>query len=165
MKTKDITQIAVLTSILFVQEQLLSFLPNIQLTMLIIILYSRLLSLPKVVIIVTIHVLLDNLYMGGNLILTGFMLIAWLLLPILLKTLFKRQNEVKFLSIFAFIYSFIYSLILIPATMIISNLPFLAVLATDLLFQILLAVSSFLTVLYLFEPLYKRLQPIIGENK
>ena len=38
---KDITLIAVLTSILFVQKQLLSFLPNIQLTFFFLVLFSK----------------------------------------------------------------------------------------------------------------------------
>ena len=61
--TKDIAIISALTAILFVQEQLLTSLPGVQLSMFLIVLYSKTLGLAKSSIIVVLHVLLDNLYM------------------------------------------------------------------------------------------------------
>ena len=63
--TKDITIIAVMTTILFVQEQLLASLPGIQLTVFLIVLFSKKLGLAKTSIIIVLHVLLDNFYMSS----------------------------------------------------------------------------------------------------
>ena len=53
-RVKDITIIAILAAILFVQEQALSFLPNIQLTVFLLVLYSKTLKLWKVLLIIFI---------------------------------------------------------------------------------------------------------------
>ena len=54
-RVKDITIIAILAAILFVQEQALSFLPNIQLTVFLLVLYSKTLKLWKVLLIIFIQ--------------------------------------------------------------------------------------------------------------
>ena len=56
---KDIVFIAACISIVFVQEQILSFLPNIQLTVLLLVLFSKKLGFIKTTIFVFIHSLLD----------------------------------------------------------------------------------------------------------
>ena len=66
ISVKDIAIMAVMTSILFVQEQLLSSLPGVQLTIFLILLFSKKFGLIKTVIIVIIHVLLDNLFTCNN---------------------------------------------------------------------------------------------------
>ena len=82
---RDITDIAVLACILFIQEELLTFLPNIQLTIFLLILYSKKLGFIRTSIIVAIHVILDNLVMGSfNLVYTPAMFIGWMTIPILI---------------------------------------------------------------------------------
>ena len=66
--TKDLVLIALLTSILFLQEQLLSFIPNVQLTFFLIVLYSKKLGIVKSSLIILIYVIIDNL-LGGSLLL------------------------------------------------------------------------------------------------
>ena len=71
LATKDITLIALLTTLLFVQEQALVFIPNVQLTVFLIVFYSKKLGFLRTSLIVAIHVVLDNLVMGSfNLIYT-----------------------------------------------------------------------------------------------
>ena len=65
MSVKRIVRIAILASILFVQEFALSFIPNIQLTQCLIAIYYYSLGLVDTLFIVTIHVFLDNLTMGS----------------------------------------------------------------------------------------------------
>lgn len=147
---------ALLTVILFVQEEVLSFLPNIQLTILLIMLYSRCLGFYKTSIIVFVHVILDNLVMGSfNLVFMPFMFIGYLIIPLLLNTCFKKIEKpiiLSFISIlFAFLYCWIY-LIPVALTLEISILDYLV---ADILFEGLLALSSFLSVLWLYEPLKK----------
>ena len=50
-RTKDLTIIAVFSAILFVQELSLSFIPNIQLTVFLLVLYSKVFGLKKTCII------------------------------------------------------------------------------------------------------------------
>src|SRR5690554_4722661 len=109
LRVKDITLIAILTAILFAQEQILSFLPNIQLTVLLIVLYSKVLGLKRTIIIVTIHTFLDNLLMGFNIFYFPFMLVGWLIIPISLNTIFKRVNNTILLAFLGILFSFLYS--------------------------------------------------------
>ena len=96
---RDIALIAILSTILFVQEQVLTFLPNIRLTVFLLVLYSKKLGFIRTTIIVIIHVLLDNLFMGSmNLVYTPAMFVGWMLIPIIICTLFKK-TESPFLSL------------------------------------------------------------------
>jgi len=155
LRVKDITLIAILTAILFAQEQILSFLPNIQLTVLLIVLYSKVLGLKKTIIIVTIHTFLDNLLMGFNIFYFPFMLIGWLIIPISLNTIFKRVNNTILLAFLGILFSFLYSWLFVFANVILLQVGFWQYLIADLYFEILLAASSFFTILWLYDPLYK----------
>ena len=64
-KTKELTLLAMLTAILFVQETLLSAIPNIQLSVALIMIYGATLGIPKATLVMTVHVLLDNLIWGS----------------------------------------------------------------------------------------------------
>ena len=64
-ETKDLTLIALLATIIFVQEQMLAFLPNIQLTVFLLVLYSKKIGFIRTSIICLIHVVLDNMVMGS----------------------------------------------------------------------------------------------------
>ena len=72
-KIKEISLIGILAGILFVLEQALVFLPNIQLTVFLIILFSKKLGFKRSIIIIILYVLLDNLVIGSfNIIFTPF---------------------------------------------------------------------------------------------
>jgi hypothetical protein len=153
---KDLTLIAVLTTILFVQEQLLSFIPNVQLTVFLLVLYSKKLGLLKTMIITIIHVLLDNLFLGGiNLYFTPAMMIGWLIIPLTLCTIFKKINSNLVLAILGAVYSFIYSWIYIIPNVILFNINFIDYLVADILWEVVLALSSFISILVLYNPLSK----------
>ena len=93
-RIKDITLIAFFAAILFVQEQLLTFLPNIQLTVFLIILYCKVFGLTKTLIIVLIHTILDNIIMSSfSLYYFPFMLIGWCIIPVLVCALFKKIDN------------------------------------------------------------------------
>lgn len=164
ISTKEITILSLLTTILFVQEQLLMMIPNVSFTPFLIILYSKILPFKRVSLIVIIYVLIDNLYMGSlNLIYTPPMLIAWLLIPILLKTLFKNINNTLGLALFGCAFGFIYGWIYIPTYIIAGNLPFTipvitAYLAADILFEIIMAVSNFICIIWFYDPLRNLLE-------
>lgn len=155
---KDIVIIAACISIIFVQEQILSFLPNIQLTILLLVLFSKKLGIIRTSIIIIIYSFLDCLVTGSlNLYYFPFMLIGWLLIPVII-TLFCKKTESSIILalmgiIFAVFYSWIYIIpnVLIPNEAI-SVISVINYLAADLTFEVLLASSSFLSILWLYSP-------------
>ena len=153
LTTRDITLIAILTAILFVQEQALSFLPNFQLTVFLLVLFSKKIGFVNTIIITAIHVLLDNLVMGSfNFIYVPFMLIGWLIIPVLLNTIFKKVNSNILLAVLGVMFSFIYCWIYIIPNCIILQTDFFSYLIADVIWEILLASSSFITILLLYTP-------------
>ena len=151
---KNICQIALLTVILFVQEELLTVLPNIQLTFFLIILYSKVLGFRKTVTIVPIYLMLDCLVMGAlNPIFVIFQLIGWMLIPILVCSVFKKIDNNIILAIISILFSLLYSWIMIIPNIIVLQVDFRAYLIADLPFEGLLAGSSFLSTLLLYNPL------------
>ena len=166
---KDIVVVATCISIIFVQEQILSFLPNIQLTILLLVLYSKKLGLVKTIIVVIIHSFLDCLVTGSlNLYYFPFMLIGWLAIPVIINLFFKKTESVLILAIMGIVFSLIYSWIYIIPNVLIPNESFKKVgvinyLAADLLFEVLLASSSFLSILWLYNPSSKLFEKILKE--
>ena len=169
LSIKDIVVIATCISIVFVQEQLLSILPNIQLTILLLVLYSKKLGLIKTVIIVIIHSFLDCLVTGSlNLYYFPFMLMGWLLIPVIINLFFRKTESVITLSIMGIVFALLYSWVyIIPNVLIpnesISNVGLINYLAADILFEILLAGSSFLSILWLYNPCSKVFDKILNE--
>lgn len=152
---KDITLIAVLTSILFIQKQLLSFLPNIQLTFFFLVLFSKKLNVIHTIIICLIYVILDNIIVGFNIFYVLFMFLALIIIPILLNTLFKKVESNIVLALLGVLFSFIYSWILIIPGCIVFEMDFITYLLADILWELILAFSSFITILLLYKPCAK----------
>ena len=95
MNVKKIVTLAILASVLFVQEQILAFLPNIQLTIMLVFLYSKTLKFKEVTLILIIHVCLDNLINGSFTPLVIIpMFIGYLFIPIF-TNLFLKNAESK----------------------------------------------------------------------
>jgi len=149
---KDIALLPMLAVVLFVQEQLLMVLPNIQLTVLLLVLYSKKIGTLKTLFIIFIYVLLDNLFMG-NLIYMPFMIIGWSLIPCLTNTLFNKINSNIGLAFLGILYAFLYSWIFLIPSCLIFEIDFKVYLVMDLLWEIMLAMSSFVSILLLYTPL------------
>ncbi len=148
------------TTILFVQEQLLIIVPNVQFTTLLIVLFSSVFKFRETVAIITVYVFFDNLYMGSfHPLYTPPMFLAWLLIPISYHTVLRRtKSEVK-LAVFGFVFGFVYGWVYIPFRILEFGITdlwpyFLA----DLPFEVIMAVSNFATILWLFTPLHKTLE-------
>ena len=122
--TKDITLIALLTVILFLQEQILSFIPNVQLTVFFFVLYSKKLDFVKTILIGVIYVILDNIIGGFNLLFLPFMLLGWLIIPMLINTIFKKVESNIYLALLGILFSLIYSWInIIPGCIMFNMTP------------------------------------------
>lgn len=166
MKVRDITLISIFATVLFVQEQVLSLLPNIQLTILLLVVYSKTLGFTKTSIIIVIHTILDNLVMGSfNLLVIPFMALGWFIIPVLLFTIFKKVNSSNGLAFVGIILSLLYSWILIYPGMIIQELSFREYLIGDIVFEVVLAASSFITILWLYEPLSSLIKKLENQSE
>ncbi len=162
---RDITIIAALAAILFVQEEVLTFLPNIQLTVLLIVLYSKCLGFSKTTAIIIIHVILDNLIMGSfNLFYMPFMLVGWLMIPLLLCTVFKKISSTIPLALLGILFSLLYSWMFIIPGVLITKVNLIAYLSSDIPFELLLSASSFLSILLLYEPLKKVMDKMLHSH-
>lgn len=152
-KLQRIVLISILTGILFVQEQILTPLPNIQLTIFLIVVYSVVFNFTESILMIIVHVVLDNILLGSlNLVTFPFMLIGYLIIPITIKTVFRKIRSPRALALLGILYSLIYSWIFIIPNIWLLKIPFLVYLIQDIPFEILLAASSFLTILWLYEP-------------
>ncbi len=167
LKLIDIIVIAMFTAIVFTVEQAISFIPNIQLTVFFFILYTRLLGFKKTMIIVVIHTIADNLYVGPfNPLFIIPMLIAWSLIPITLSTVFKKFKSANSLAIFAFVFGFVYGWIFAPFTAYYWDIDIIPYLIADLPWEFAMGLSGALSVALLYEPVYSFLseQPYFGTD-
>jgi energy-coupling factor transport system substrate-specific component len=158
---KDLTLIALLSAILFVQQLALSMLPNIQFTTLLIVLYTKVLGFKKTTLIIFIHVIISNFFSPYGTVNPMFlpsMFIAWMLIPISLNTIFKKVDSAFTLAFIGFVFGFIYGWTFIPISVYILDAPLKAYFLMDLPFEIIMAISNFLTILWLYDPLKKVLE-------
>ncbi len=156
MRVKEIVILALLTTILIVQEQILAILPNIQLTFLLIFLYTKVLGFKKSVIIISIYVVIDcliNSSLGLATIIPMF--IGWQLIPLTLCTVAKKLNSATSLAILSIPLSIAYALCFAVAVVIVGQIPIREYLIADIPFTLVLALSSFLTIWWLYSPMYK----------
>lgn len=151
--TKHLVLLALLAAIIFVQEEILTFLPNIQLTVFLLVLYSKKLGMKDTLIIVVIHTLLDNLVMGSlNPMVITTMLVGWGLVPILLNTVFKKLNDNLSLAFCGILFALIYSWLFVAISTTVFQMNFWTYVKADIIFEIALAASSFLSILWLYNP-------------
>ncbi len=148
---------AMCTTVLFVQEQLLIIVPNVQFTTMLIVLYVSLFKFRESVAIIVIYIILDNMYMSSfHLLYTPPMFIGWLTIPVVYHTVLRQtKSEVK-LALFGLFFGFYYGWVFIPFRMIEFGITeFWPYLLLDIPFEIIMAVSNFVTILWLYKPLYK----------
>lgn len=162
METRKLLMVALSIAIIFTQEQLLVFLPNVQLTVLLIILFVSVFSFKESIIMITSYVLLDSLYMGGfNVFYMVPMLFAWYLIPLSYHTVLRKTKSEHKLAIFAMVFGFVYGWMFIPFNMIQMGIPnFWPYLIADLPFELIMATTGFVTVLWMYKPLYKVLTEV-----
>lgn len=156
MNTKRLVLLAFLSAILTIQEEVLTFLPNIQLTVFLLVLYSKKLKIHETLLVITLHVLFDNLILGSfNFYYTPFMWMGWAMIPVLSNTVFKKCESSFSLACTGILYSLLYSWIFVVASILLMHVNFMAYFMADLLFELLLAASSFISILWLYEPCAK----------
>jgi energy-coupling factor transport system substrate-specific component len=171
---KETIILSMCAAVLFVQQLALSFLPNIQLSVLLVVLYTRVFGFRKTSLIIIVHVLVTNILSPFGPVIPVFipaMVIAWMLVPVLLTTVFRHVRSALGLALFGLFYGFVYGWVYIPFAVFLTGAPFAAYALMDIPFEILMAISNFTTILWLYDPLHRMLNrqidlhlhtPIIG---
>ena len=89
------------------------------------------------------------------------MLIGWLIIPILLCTIFKKVQSPLYLALLGVMLAFTYSWINIIPNLILTSATIISYLIADYPFELLLAASSFLSILWLYTPIERVFKKII----
>lgn len=155
---KKLLILAMYTTILVVQDYLLSFIPNIQLSMLLVVLATFLFKFREVILITTVYVLVDNLLYGGLTLYTIPMLLAWYAVIVTLIA-FDRMFEVRAggqkLSVLSILLSVIYALPFMAMTVYLYDINLWAYIVADIPFWILMGFSSYVSLDLLYKPLMR----------
>ncbi|MBQ7383920.1 MAG: hypothetical protein IJV72_03920 [Clostridia bacterium] len=151
IKTSELALLAMLTAILFVQETLLSSLPNIQLSVVLIMVYAATLGIPKATLVMTLHVLLDNMIWGSLNPLTACpMWLGWFILILIGFALKKAPLPIIVTG--SVIGSLIYCWCFALFNYLFMDINIVAYITADILFEILMCCSSVVTVMFLYRP-------------
>lgn len=164
MSIKRIVLIALLSAVLFVQETILSFLPNIQLTFLLLIIYTKTVGFKNTIVIIFIHSFLDNLINGSfipQIIIP--MLLGYLIIPITLGIYFKNVKKPLILALFSVLFSIWYSFMFVLVNVLFLEVKISAYIIGDLPFTLILICCNFLVVLWLYSPLIKPFKILINK--
>ena len=157
---KQILKIAttsILISIVFVVEEALSFIPNVQLTVLFFTLYGAYCGPKWGSVIVIIHTLLDCLVAGSFVPYVIIpMMLGWEI--VLLFGYFFRHRSLFIITLMAGIGSIIYTLMFAVTNALFLHVNFFSYLLADIIFDIILFGTSVLSVLWLYQPLLKVLK-------
>ena len=163
MKVKDIAIMVMLTALLFVQEEVLTLIPNIQFTFLLIMLYGAVLGPKKASLIVLVHVLLDNLFMSSFIPTVILPMLIGHEITMLIGFVLKNRNSI-ILSIGITISSIIYVSIFFVTNIFVYDVNPLAYFIADIPFDIILIACNILCIILLYKPLYKILNDNINEE-
>lgn len=159
IKVKDIAIMVMLAALLFVQEEALTLIPNIQFTFLLIMLYGAVLGPKKASLIVLVHVLLDNLFMSSFIPTVMLPMLIGHEITMLIGYFLKNKNTI-ILSIGITISSIIYAFLFFITTIFVYDIDPLTYLIADIPFDIILIACNILCVILIYSPLYK----ILNEN-
>lgn len=164
MSAKRIARVAIASSILFVQEELLTFIPNVQLSQFLITFYTFTFGLCDTFLIVSIHVILDNIALGSmSLLYTPAMWIGWLLLPTMLS-LVKKVDKLWLTVIVVGIHAFLYSWCFAFVSIVLYHIPAEVYMVNDIVFEIILSINGMVTVGIGLNPLRKIVKKV-SKNK
>lgn len=155
---KDTALIAICAAVLLVQQIAFSFLPNVQLTTLLVVIYAKGLGFRRTTLIVLIHVLAYNIlspFGAVSPIHLPSMLIGWMIIPISLGTFLKKVESPLGLSIFGLVFGFVYGWVYIPAQIFFIGSPLIPYLMMDIPFEIVMGITNFLTIYWLYAPIKK----------
>lgn len=157
---RSITLTAMLLAVLVVQEYVLTGIPQVQLTVLLILVYAMFLPYAELIPMIVAYVLLDNLLMGSfSLLYTPTMLIIWPLFAVVARRLRRHPDYLKFILVIVF--SFVYGWAFVPASIYVMHLSswtmVYSYLVADFPAEIAFAVVNIITFQLLYTPLVRLL--------
>ena len=158
---RTLTLSGLLLGVLVAQEYALLGIPNVQLTVALLLIYAAVLPWGVLVPLTIAYVLLDNWIMGSlNIVYFVPMLAAWLLLVTVGKWLNKgpRWAMVLWATAFGFVYGWFFA---IPQTFLL-HVNLWAYLAADFPFEVIMAATNFASVAFLHPPLTSLLHSLLG---
>lgn len=161
---KELTILAFMSVILFVQEELLTFIPNVQFTFLLMAVYTSVFGLKRSMMIVLVHVILDNLVMGSMMpIVVIPMLIGYIIYVSLIYLV--RNKNLFIIVLTASLGSLIYCYSFLVANSLFLDINMYAYFIADIPFEILLILSTILTITCLYNPLCKKISLLYNKDK
>ena len=164
MTVKKLCYLVVLTTIIFVQEELLTPIPSVQLTFFLVMIYGATLGIGYGSLIVVAHVLLDNLYMSSFGITTiGPMLIGYEI-TLIMGYLLRGKNEILN-GIVNALCAVIYCALFIPVNIFVYDVEPLAYVIADIPFVLVLMTCNMFCALFLYKPIYKVLTNEFNKDK
>ncbi len=148
-----------LTVILTVQEEVLTFIPNVQLTFFLIIVYGATIGILDGTLVVLVHVLVDNLIMNSF---TPYIIIPMFIgLEITLIFGYLLRNKKEWVvAIFAGLAGYIYCMLFWGSSILFYSVEPIPYLISDIPFEVVLVVCNVITVLFLYKPIVK----VINDN-
>lgn len=148
--------LAFMTVLLFVQEELFTFIPNFQFTFLLLAVYVVVFGYKKTSLIILAHVLLDNMFMGsltpivmipmwmGYMIYTG---VIWLL----------KDKKLWILVLGGALSAYLYCMLFLVTNAIFLDINLYVYWISDIPFEVMLVSCTSFTLIYLYKPLSKKL--------
>ncbi len=160
---------ALMTAIIVVQKLLLAVIPNFQFSTLLLILFFYVFGTKPMLLITLLYVVVDNLWLGTfHFIYTPVMFIAWSTILLLLIPFKKKSINIWILGLLGALHAIIYSFCFGFTSAMLYEIDIVSYILADIPFTLILMISNFLTIIWLFKPLYqvmsKHYQIIIGEN-
>ncbi len=157
-RTRGIILAAILIAFLVVQEEVLTLIPNVQLTVMLIMLYAYFMPYEILLPLILAYVIIDNMFMGSlNLLYTPAMVFAWMFLGVISRLIRNKKDYI--LVLFALFFGFFYGWTFIPAQMLTYGIKiFWPYFVSDLPAEIIMAINNVVTVIFLYFPLRKMVQ-------
>ncbi|MBP5445886.1 MAG: hypothetical protein J6Y28_06920 [Acholeplasmatales bacterium] len=157
---RDLIIISFMATVLLVQEEALTFIPNFQFTFFLIVTYSVVFGFKRTFFIVLIHVLLDNFFMGTfNLFAICPMLFSYTLMSFTI-CIFKIKKPIP-LAFIAALFSIVYAACFIPFGLYILDVKLEQYILADIPYDLILICTNFLLVLWAYEPVKKVLENLV----
>ena len=141
-----------LTAILIVQEELLTVIPNVQFTFLLIISYGATIGIIDGTLVVLVHVIVDNLVMNSFMPSVMIPMFVGLEITLIFGYLLRNKKE-WIVAIFAGIAGFIYCMVFWGSTIIFYSVEPISYLISDIPFEVILITCNVITILFLYKPL------------
>ncbi len=164
MTVKKLCYLVVLTTILFVQEELLTIIPSVQLTFFLIMIYGATIGIGYGSLIVVAHVLLDNLYMSSFGISTIAPMLIGYEITLTMGYLLRGKSEILNGIVNAGC-AVIYSALFIPINIFVYDVEPLAYVIADIPFVLVMMTCNMFCALFLYKPIYKLLNNEFNKDK